>query len=508
MLRHSLFALSCALCTLALACHKADVPRTPARAPRTVQHRATPAPPLPEDEFELSSTATLQDYLVYAALNNPGLEAAFNSWQAELERGVQVGGLPDPRLSYRYFIQEIETRVGPQEQGLGMSQTVPWLAKLAIRRDMAGERAEAARLRYEQSKLALFHAVRSAYCEYYYVFRAIAVVRENRDLIKQHEAIARTRYRTAMATHPEVIRAQVELGKLEDHLASLIDLTAPLEGQLNALLNRPIAMELPEPTILPDRALRANDVDILALFDAHNPQLQAMDHEVTRAQMGIDLANQSYFPDITIGFDYTDIGRARRPQAQGFGNPAALFGARNIAQGNGGAIDAYAVGWSLAPGQRAPDSGSDAWMVSLSMNIPIWHDRYRAEKREARARYNATSNARADLRNMLATSLQRALYDYRDAERKIDLFRDTLVPKAHQALRATEAAFRTGQLGFTDVVDAERTLLEFELSYERAHADRAIYLSRIETMVGRALPSPPAPSSDLSPQPEPEGEQP
>ncbi len=46
--------------------------------------------------------ATLSDYLAYAALNNPGLEAAFYDWTRALERIPQVKSLPDPRFTYAY----------------------------------------------------------------------------------------------------------------------------------------------------------------------------------------------------------------------------------------------------------------------------------------------------------------------------------------------------------------------------------------------------------------------
>ncbi|MDD3605166.1 MAG: hypothetical protein PHD86_08265, partial [Kiritimatiellae bacterium] len=75
----------------------------------------------------------LRDYLAAAARNNPELEAAFNRWKAELERIPQVRALPDPRFNYAYFVEEVETRVGPQKQRLGLSQVFPWFGTLKLR---------------------------------------------------------------------------------------------------------------------------------------------------------------------------------------------------------------------------------------------------------------------------------------------------------------------------------------------------------------------------------------
>jgi outer membrane protein TolC len=97
----------------------------------------------------------LSNYLTEAAQNNPGLEAAFNQWKAALEKVPQIKALPDPRFSYSYFIEQVETRVGPQRQRVGISQVFPMFGKLKLRGGMAMDAAEAERQKYEQAKLNL-----------------------------------------------------------------------------------------------------------------------------------------------------------------------------------------------------------------------------------------------------------------------------------------------------------------------------------------------------------------
>ncbi|MDY0040341.1 MAG: TolC family protein, partial [Desulforhabdus sp.] len=92
--------------------------------------RTEPASPSVEHLPELNEQSGLNDYLAYAALNNAGLKAAFLRWQAALEKIPQVTALPDPRFSYGYYIQSVETRVGPQNNRFGLLQTFPWFGKL------------------------------------------------------------------------------------------------------------------------------------------------------------------------------------------------------------------------------------------------------------------------------------------------------------------------------------------------------------------------------------------
>ncbi len=443
------------------------------------------------DEMDLPAldeNAGLDDYLAYAALNNPGLEAAFNRWKAALERVVQEKSFPDPRFTYRYFIRAVETRVGPQKEALGLSQMFPWFGKLELRGSVAAEAAQAARQQYENEKLKLFFELKDAFYEYYYLGKAIDVVQENLELVEYLESVARTRYKNASTGHPDVIRAQVELGKLEDQLNSLRDLLVPEVARLNAVLNRPTDAAFVLPQSLPDERSTFTDDDVLNWLSQDSPVLRALDHEVKRARHAVDLARKNYYPDLTLGVDYTEVGAATRSSPQGLANPAALRSASRVTGGMGDLIDAYALGRSFSAGSRSGDSGQDIWMASLSMNIPIWRGKYAAGEREARARYLAAISARAQRENALTSVVQRTLFEHRDADRKIALYRDVLVPKAMESIRSTETAFRAGAASFLDMVDAERTLLEFKLSFERALANRAQRLAELEMIVGRSMP--------------------
>ena len=133
------------------------------------------------------------------------------------------------------------------------------------------------------------------------------------------------------------------------------------------------------------------------------------------------------------------------------------------------------------------DSGKDPVIAAVSINLPIWVHKYRAAEREARASYRAALRAEADRQNELGARARLVLYQLRDAERRIKLYRDALLPKAHESLRASTAAFRGGTAGFTDLIDTQRTLLEFALALERARADHAQRAAEVEMLLGRPL---------------------
>lgn len=400
---------------------------------------------------KLDEKSTLSDYLSFAALNNPGLEAAFNRWKAALEQVPQLKSLPDPRFNYRYYIEQVETRVGAQKQAFGIAQMFPWFGKLELRGEAALEAANSARQRYEVTKLRLFYQVKDAYYEYYYLWRAISIVQENIQLLENFESVARTRYQVAAAKHPDVIRAQVELGKLEDRLKTLEDLQDPIVAKLNAALNRPAGTPIPWPQLIEEENISLNDQQILEWMAQYNPELMALGYDVARNRTEIDLAKKDYYPDLTFGVDFIDT--------------------------------------SDRIGANPPiDSGQDPVIAMLSLNIPLWKGKLDAAVRQARHQYFAAVQSKTEKLNVLNAQLKLALYLFRDGERKIDLYRDTLLPKAVESVKANEASFRASGNTFLDLIDSQRVLLEFELSYERALANKAQRLAELEMLVGREIP--------------------
>lgn len=428
-------------------------PRTSDRETNAFAERSdSPASDRKESQpVELGEKSTLEDYLAYAALKSPALEAAFYRWQAAVDREPQARALSNPKFTYKYFIEQVETRVGAQQQAFGVAQTFPWPGKLSLAGDAAAKEAQAERLRYEAAKLDLFRRVKKAYYEYYYLGRAIGITEENVRLLQHIESVARTRYKAAAESHMAVIRTQVELGKLEDRLKALKDMRGPVLADLNASLNRAPGETLPLPTSVMQEKIDATDDQLLKWMAEANPQLQARSHEIAARRHRIDLARKQYYPDVTAGLTVIDT-----------------------ADSTGG---------------RRPDGdGQDPVIASVSISLPVWWNKYAAGVREARSRYRSAVRGRADQANRLNVQLKMAVFRFRDAGRRIALYGETLLAKARESLKATETAFRGGRASYLDFIDAQRILLEFQLSYERALADHGKTLADLDALVGRTIP--------------------
>ena len=129
----------------------------------------------------------------------------------------------------------------------------------------------------------------------------------------------------------------------------------------------------------------------------------------------------------------------------------------------------------------------------MIINLPVWRDKYDAQVRESIAQRLTLARKREAAHNELSTRLAQAHFDYIDAQRRAELYEITLIPKATESIQSTLASFRTGSSSFTDLLDAQRTLLEFELSAIRSRAAKGRALACSSTCDSTAASPAPAP---------------
>ncbi len=397
----------------------------------------------------LPDQPTLDDYLKLAVERNPGLRSAFNRWTAELERAGYVGALPDPVLSYAYYAENVETRVGPQEQRFGLRQSIPWFGTLGAKKDAALRMAEVAFQKLESERQKLLYQVKAAYYDYYFVRRNLGIANENFELLRFWESVTQIKYQVGLSQHPDLIKTQVELGKLEDLRAGLESQLVPAAARLRALLNLPDSLRLPLPETLTIEEIVLDREAILDSIRLNNPDLAALSSLIDKEAANLRVADRTTLPSFSIGIDYIQTGPAINPE--------------------------------LA------ESGKDPWVIGVGVSLPIWFGKNKARRSEVRARMRSAQYDLADNRNQLLAYAEQVLFAYDDALRRLDFYRDGLVPKAEQSLNAGYAAYQAGKADFLNVLDAQRQLLEFQLTAEREKVRLAKAAAELEMLSGNEL---------------------
>jgi len=389
------------------------------------------------------------EYIRYALYHSPEIERAYQRWRASTERLPQLRSLPDPRLNMGFFLNEVETRVGPQQARVGLQQTFPWIGKLRVREDAAARGALAAWFKFQETQLAITERVMIALHDLAYLDQATSITQDSYALLVSFEEIVRARYRLGSNSHPELIRIQVELGLLQDRITQLQALRAPRVAALNATLNRP--SNTPVPVIDNLQALLATDnaEHIATLAQDSNPHLQAIDQQIEQARTQTELARLDGYPDFTVGVDYIITDEASGP--------------------------------------TITESGDDPIMLSVGINLPIWRDKYNAGIRESIANRLSISRQRESVSNTIAAQVYQSWFDHTDAARRAELYQHSLIPKAKESLASSLAGFRNGDSEFLDLLDTQRTLLEFAITAQRARSDSGKALATLSRLAGHPV---------------------
>lgn len=401
----------------------------------------------------IESGATLNDYIRAGLQNNPGLKAAFYQWKAAFKKIAQESSLPDPYFTYTEYIDSVETRIGPQERAYSVKQTLPLPDKLWLRKDKAFKASEAAFHDFEKMRLELVYSITETYYEYAYLRKAILLMEENIALLKNFESVVQAKYRSALAENQDLLKVQVELGKLENDLLSLRDLRHPLVAGLNALLNLPPTASLAWPDESLEEPVLQNKYDevqaLYARLKKDNPELRSLTQRVAQSKDALKIAHREYFPDLTVGFTQIDTGDALNP--------------------------------SIA------DSGDDARMLTFSVNVPLWFNRLHAGVEEARSLLTVSNKTLENKEQELVSRVALVYYKLADAQRQSRLYKDALLPKARQSVQSAQAGYEAGRVDFLTFIDAQRVFLNFQLAYYRHTTDFYQRLAELQSLLGEMV---------------------
>src|SRR5690606_3564406 len=151
----------------------------------------------------------------------------------------QETALDDPMLSQTFWPapeHSPQTASGRMPFSFSVSQEVPWLAKLRGRGEVAEQEAKMALAQFAREELYVAEQVRLAYYDLYSLQRAIAVTRENEQLLEELVGFAEARYRTG-GSQQDVLRVQIEQDRLREQLIDYERRLEQAQADLAALVH-------------------------------------------------------------------------------------------------------------------------------------------------------------------------------------------------------------------------------------------------------------------------------
>ena len=390
-----------------------------------------------------------EQYLMTAAENNPELKASFNEYMASLELVPQVKSLPDPRFAFGYFIQPIETRVGPQQAKISIDQMFPWFGQLKANEYVAVEKAKAKYEVFEETKSRLFFEVKSGYYNLYFTQKAVSIMLENINILNTFSELSLIKIEAGMSSAVDQLRIEMEIADMENQLALLKDQVVFQTVAFNNLLNVENEASVFFPDTLNRSDIIVSESDILDSIRANNHKLAKLDFELSAYRGKEKVARKLGSPSINLGFDYIFIGTRDNP---------------NLESGM---------------------SGKDAIVFPrIGLTLPLYRKKYKAMVQETVYQQQAISDRKVAQTNVLETLSEKAFKEYRDADRRLALYqRQTAL--AYQAMQILQTDYATNNKDFEEVLRMEKRVLKYALELEKARSDINASVAFVDFLMGR-----------------------
>jgi len=388
----------------------------------------------------LHPTSGLSNYVEYALLNQPKVEAAYYDWMTAVERITTERSLPDPTLGFQTDISDVVMTVMP-----GIMQVLPGPGKLRARANLAAARSQVLYFVFESAVLQTAFEVKRSFYELHLLDERIRINEENLVLLREFEAIARAQNEAGKVTLQDVLRAQILRDSVVTELANLEDSRRPRLAAFKAALG--LVREEADPPVPTELESTELDLDADKLLDVafeRNPDLRRMQAEIEAMQAEISVAYKENVPDFSLGV-----------MADVKANPIMV----------------------------RPLAG---------MTLPIWRDKVAAGIARTKAAELA-AQARLSAEEIdLTLAMAEKTFAYREVTRNLELLQHQLIPKAGLSVEIARAGYLSGTISFFNLIDAERTKLAFQLFEVEARTRREITLAELSLLItGIAPPSAP-----------------
>jgi outer membrane protein TolC len=267
--------------------------------------------------------------------------------------------------------------------------------------------------------------------------RIAYILHEQRELSQQFVDAAVARYSAGSGTQSDVLRAEIEVSRLDAALRSIGAEVRAAEAMLNTGIGRSAELSVP---VLESATPMEPPPSMEAVREAalvRRPELRAGEAEVGRSLAEVSVMKTMYSPMAMV---------------------------------------------RTGPSYTMTDGAG--WMVMVGVSLPLWRGRLDAGVAEAEAMVDM---ARADLEAMrrmvegdAVASRERTLA----SRERFFALRDEVVPRARQAIDPTLASYAAGQLPLVSVIEAAQTLWSAEAELAAAEFGLGLSWARLKRAMG------------------------
>ena len=392
-------------------------------------------------------TVRLADVLEMVERLNPRLAAAEAMARAARARVPAASRPADPQLQLGWMNYELPELRPMQPLGmtqLQLMQMVPVAGQLRLSGDIARARADVAATMIDDVRLELRARSAMSFYDLYAIEGALGVASETKRLLEDIAAVADRMYQVGEGRQADVLRARVEIARMEEEIVRMQTMRAVEQANLNALLVQPAGSPIGSPVLPSFPRVPASVDSLVALADQHRPLLRAGAKELEAAERRSTLAVREIWPDLLVG-----VQLGQRSGAMGVERMGSLM-----------------IGASIPVFARSRQLPMRTEMIAMQV--------------AARAELDA-------MRTETSGSVAAASADLDRARRLAELYRTSVLPQAEATVASSRAAYRVGDVPFMTLIDAQMMLNRYRQELFTLEADEGKAWTQLEMLTGRVL---------------------
>jgi cobalt-zinc-cadmium efflux system outer membrane protein len=393
------------------------------------------SPPLTLDEVEQK-----------AMIGNPEIRVAVRQLTVVQSRVPAAGALDDPSFMYRSWGVPLRQpwNYNAAQNMFMVGQTLPWFGKRSLRTDIAQSDVAVAKAALENTRLQIRISVRKAFYDLLRTQGEMRIHDEHVAIARQAVQAAKIKYTVGNVPQQDILKAQVALTRLAEHLIHFEQDAEIARSRLNTLMGRNPALpirvlgEYSIPTRLPG----TEDLEKLALQS--RPDLAQAQAIVQKSEKERTLAAKAYQPDVTVSGGYMLMPRGSE--------------------------------------QR------NNYMLEGSINLPwLNHRKHDSEIAEAKAKVSEQEAEYDALENTAFGQIQEAIAQAKASKKLADVYQNALKPQAEATLRSTLIAYENNHTDFLNLLDSQTAVIDIDLAYYQSLADFELRFSDLELAVGAPI---------------------
>lgn len=455
------------------------------------------------------TTDSLNHYLRIAAENNPGVKADFLSYKASMEKISQAAAYQDPELEIGFFIEPMDVIGGRQVADFKLMQMFPWFG---TRKAAKTEAMHMAKMSFEQFRETRDNLFLDVYTQWYLLCslqQQLLNNQENKKLLEQLEQLAIRKFTassggssssyslatansssdkkvssnsstggmsgmagmagnsqtssspnsmnmggsssnmsgmgSATSGMSDVLRIQLEVAELDNNIESIESEIRAEKAKFNTLLNRHVDTEVQIPIIF-EQTVFSLDEAAMENIAIQNPMLGMILEEGMVYKAKAEMDKKMSYPMFGIGLQYMLNKKTS--------DPMFAMGSMN---------------------------GKDMIMPMVSISVPIFRNKYKAQQRENKLWREASDEKYTNTLNTLHSDFYKAKHQLDDASRKIALYRKQ-TSLAQSAYNLIIQEFVSGKSDLSNVIQVQRQLLDYKLKEAEAIANYNTMIASIKKL--------------------------